>query len=228
MAAAAVLAFFSFLFFLSIRLGELGENLASFILMAFAALVYFLGKSNEQNGGLKYYENCLTAISVTALFVFYASGNYYVVQAVGASLMGRGNQPLPMGWLFWLFTLLTPLTYIIRGIQKRDAVILRVGLLTLSLTIFTVRYYYHILPIEWALTIAGALLIAIAYGVVRYLRKPKHGFTHEQIAGATAQLTGLESLVIVQGMGAGQHQIPETGTRFGGGSGGGGGATGSF
>jgi uncharacterized membrane protein YgcG len=78
------------------------------------------------------------------------------------------------------------------------------------------------------MTLAGAVLITLAYALTRYLRQPRSGFTSEA-PGATndSESLQLEALAIAESF----HQtpVPEADPfQFGGGSGGGGGATGNY
>jgi hypothetical protein len=77
------------------------------------------------------------------------------------------------------------------------------------------------------MVIAGALLIALAYILLRYLRIPRHGFTSAPADEPHPLDTPLvEGLIVAETF---QPQQPaESGFQFGGGSGGGGGAGGEY
>jgi uncharacterized membrane protein YgcG len=81
------------------------------------------------------------------------------------------------------------------------------------------------MPIEGAMTLGGILMIGLAYGVIQYLKQPKHGFTYEEDLAAEGAIQ-LESLVIAQTMSAAPQ--PDESFKFGGGTGGGGGASGEY
>jgi hypothetical protein len=115
------------------------------------------------------------------------------------------------------------------SIQKKDVIFLWAGLALIAAAIFTVRYYYHVLPAELAMIIGGCVLIGTAYGLIRYLRSPKYGLT--SIASDDPHLLEklhIEALVLAETFQSVTAQPTATGVRFGGGSGGGGGATGEF
>jgi uncharacterized membrane protein YgcG len=129
--------------------------------------------------------------------------------------------------LFWALTLLTPLVYIFIGLRKKDRLSLDIGLLLIAASIFTIRYYYHVLPLEWAMTIGGILLIGIAYACMRYLKTPQKGFTCDPDADQHfVEALNLEALVIAETFQPATQ--PGNDFQFGGGSGGGGGAGGEF
>ncbi|MGC3979228.1 MAG: hypothetical protein QM751_13955 [Paludibacteraceae bacterium] len=232
MAVAAALALLAIVFFSIIKMGAAGRALAPFVLMAAAALLYLFAQSLLKTAKWKPYHPGLQFVLVTALVCFYLSGNYFVVREASLSMFGMELQPghdIPLGWLFWIFTTVIPLAYIIRGLQKKDAVLLRVGLLLVAAIVFTVRYYYHVLPAETACVIGGVLFILLAWAVIRYLKTPKHGFTFkEQEEPFFMDKLHIESLVIAQGFGGQQTSSHDGGIQFGGGSGGGGGASGEF
>ena len=163
------------------------------------------------------------------LICFYVVSNYYVVQETANSMFGsasgdKGN--MPYGWLFWIFTTCTPLLYIICGIQKKNSILIRVGLLLIAAIVFTVRYYYSVMPVEAVMLLGGIILIVISYALTRYLAQPKKGFTSAEVNTRPLKDTmNVEGLVIAETF-AGNNA--ESNTEFGRGSFGGGGASGDF
>ena len=231
MAGIAALAFLAIIFLTSIQLGSLAKAVTPFIVMIAAALLYFFVKQQIKTGKHKYYANGLLVISVLALVCFYAAGNFFVVREASIALLNmdlKEGESIPLGWLFWMFTISIPLLYMARGIQKKDAVLLRTGLLLVAAIVFTVRYYYHVMPAELAMLTGGIVFIAVAYALIKYLHEPKYGFTYkEQNDEFLMDKLAVESLVIAQTF-SGPSLPTDTGTQFGGGSGGGGGASGEF
>ncbi|MEO5593224.1 MAG: hypothetical protein ABIR15_05860 [Chitinophagaceae bacterium] len=232
MAAIASLALLAIIFFTVIRLGTIAKAVAPFILMIAAAGIYFFIQQLLKSGKWKYYTNGFLMISVIALVSFYAAGNYFVVREASIAMFKmdlKEGQDIPFGWLFWIFTVAIPILYITRGVQKKDPVLLRVGMLLVAAIVFTVRYYYHLIPAEIAMVAGGMVFIGIAYALIKYLHEPKYGFTHkEQNDAFFMDKLHVESLVIAQTFSGPQLSTTDTGTQFGGGSGGGGGASGEF
>ena len=103
---------------------------------------------------------------------------------------------------------------------------MRTGLGLIAATVFTVKYYYTILPVEMEMLIAGAMLIAGSYVLIKYLKIPKYGFTSEDLYPSKKEAINAEALIIAETF----HKQPaiESDGLYGGGSGGGGGATGEF
>ena len=229
MGGLAFISFLAIVFYSVIRLGDVTKITMPFLLMAISFFVYWLMRQNKNDNRVRYYKTCCSLIEILALITLYIAGNYFVVREVSNSMFDlylKEGESIPGGWFFWITTIGLPFVYIFRGIQKKDIILLRTGLLFVAAIIFTIRYYFHVAPIEIALTTGGLIMIIIAYGITKYLTTPKHGFTHAepndpQLAG----LLQLESLVVTQTF----HQTAATEsgnqTEFGGGSTGGGGAT---
>lgn len=231
MAGIAAIALIAVVFLSVVKFGTIAKAVAPFLIMIVAALLYLWAQALLRKKHMKFYYTGLQVITVIALVCFYTAGNYFVVREASVAMFNLDLKPgetIPLGWLFWFFTIVIPLAYISRGIQKKDAVLLRIGLLLVAAVVFTFRYYYHVLPAETAMVIGGILFIAIAYFLMKYLHEPKHGFTHkEQDEKLLLDKLNIESLVIAQTFSG--PQLPgDTGPQFGGGSGGGGGATGGF
>ncbi len=232
MAAVCSLALLAMIFFILADMGAIGKSIAPFVLMLAALLIYLFAKKLSTREDWKHYANGFLFITIVALLALYFAGNYFVVREASISMFDmqlKDGEQIPFGWIFWIFTICIPIAYIVSGIQQKDRVLLRVGLLLVSVMVFTVRYYYHLIPAEIAMIIGGALLIILSYVLIKYLKEPKYGFSSVEDASASAiDKLQLESLVIVQGFSGAPSGPDEAGTAFGGGSGGGGGASADF
>ncbi len=232
MGALAFLAMLTIVFYALTPLGNTAKTMMPFLLMAISFFVYRLVRYIKNNNRLRHYKHCCMLIEILALLILYAAGNYFVVREVSNSLFDlqlKEGESVPFGWVFWIPTVLLPLIYIFRGIQKRDVILLRSGLLLVAAIIFTIRFYYHVAPIEVAMSIGGVVMISIAYVITKYLTPPKHGFTHAEANDPKlAGLLQIESLVVAQTFHQTPAAQPDKQFDFGGGSGGGAGATDSF
>lgn len=228
MSIVSILSFLAILFFLFTDHLGISKAIIPFVLMVTSAAVHLLICNLEKKERLKNYVHCFTMTIIVSLLSFYAAGNYYVVKEVNNAMFHLTQDgSLPFGWLFWIFTILLPILYIIRGIQKKDVIILRTGVLLVTAMIFTIRYYYSLAPIEIILTIAGAALLVISYALINYLKQPKFGFTYAELNKENRNEKSLvESLLISETLG--DQAKPTNTTKFGGGSFGGGGAGGEF
>jgi hypothetical protein len=221
------ITFLSIVFLSMGNAGNLSKTATPFILMLLAAVIYFVSKYLLKQQPCSNYKSPLTFMKITALIMIYAAGNYYTVSEALLQLFHQQSAAIPFGWLFWFLTFFIPIVYIFRGIQKRDIVLLRVGLLLLAAIVFTVKYYYALAPIEIEMALGGSMLIVIAYVLVQYLQQPKYGFT--SAAPADQQMTdklNIEALIIAETYSG--IQEGNNATNFGGGSFGGGGASGDF
>lgn len=200
------------------------DAILPFAVMALSALAYLLFTPLSTTESLRHYRSCLLLLRMAALLTFYLSGNYYVVQNINASLRGEA-MPVALSWLWWTITGAVPVAYIVSGIRKKDAILLWTGLGLVAAAVFTVRYYYHILPAEVAMIAVGSILIIGAYGLIRYLQTPKHGFTSmaPEEPHPLANLP-VESLLLAETFKSTPNQPSDQNNPFGGGSGGGAGA----
>lgn len=204
------------------------NTILPFVVMAFSIIAYLLFTNLSNATSLRHYYSCLSLLRMAALLTFYLSGNYYVVENINASLRGEAA-PVALSWLWWTFTGVVPVAYIFIAIRKKDPILLWTGLGLVAAAVFTVRYYYHILPAELAMIIAGSILIVGAYGLIRYLQTPKHGFT-SMAPDEPHPLEHLpvESLILAETFKSTPAQPSDQSNPFGGGSGGGGGAGGTY
>jgi hypothetical protein len=228
MALVAYGGLISLIFHLTTNLGTFGSAILPFVIMAVSVLAYLLFTRLSTLETLRHYHVCLLLLRMTALLSFYLSGNYYVVQHINASLHGEGA-PVALSWLWWAFTGIVPPGYVVAGIRKKDVVLLWTGLGLVAGAVFTIRYYYHVLPAELAMIAGGSILIVGAYGLIRYLHAGRNGFT--SIAPDEPHLLEklpIESLILAETFKSVPAQPADQSGQFGGGSGGGAGASGTY
>jgi uncharacterized membrane protein YgcG len=229
MAGTAFLSFLGIVFYGFIKLGDMAKSAMPFLLMTLALFVYWLIKKCKKNLRLRHYKPCSTFIEILSLIVLYAAGNYFVVREVSNSMFDlnlKEGESIPGAWIFWVFTVLLPLVYILKGLQKKDVILLRTGLIMVAAIVFTVRYYHHVAPLEIAMSIGGIIMILLAYFVTKYLNPPKYGFTHAEPNDPKLNgLLNLESLIITETSNRATPAEPEKAFEFGGGSAGGAGSS---
>ena len=229
MSAISGVALLAVVFLNYIPFGSMAKATAPFLLMLVTTFIYFFIKKIMQQDKVRYYRQCCIILQIAMLACFYVVSNYYVVQETANSLFGNalnntGN--ILLGWLFWIFTICTPFIYIIWGVQKKDSMLIRVGLLLIAAIVFTIRYYHALMPVEAVMLLGGILLMVISYSLTKYLKKPKNGFTSAEINnGRLKDSMNIEGLVIAETFAGAEADINPT---FGGGSFGGGGASGDF
>ena len=205
-----------------------GKTLLPFIVMIVSIVIYFVVKKLSNRKDYLYYETCLTILKTLSLVTLYLGGNYLIVREGNALINNIYQSVSPQvafAPMFYFFTAIIPLAYIFFGLRYRDRLILILGLITLGFSIFTYKFYFSMLPIEIALTVGGILLIALAGGLIHYLKTTKYGFTYQpddEFEGFNLEAMLMSQLV--------QSKIPQQGDtfRFGGGDSGGGGAGGNY
>jgi hypothetical protein len=231
MSAVCCVFFFLFVFFCLTKGVSWGLQIAPFVMIVVSAIVYWLVNFYSKQNRLINYENCLLIARIVCLLTFYAAGNYYVVQSLSDHMnaSGTGFGPIPFGPFFWAWTILMPFVYTGLGIMKKDVVLLRTGLLLIAAAAVTFHTYYHVLPVDVALTILGAALLGVSYSIMRYLQTPKHGFTYAEPGEAhLMDHLKVESLIIAETFSKASVAPTDNGVKFGGGDFGGGGSSDSF
>ena len=209
-------------------LGPIARPLLPFLQMAVAAVVYLLFTPLLGRERFRHYRPCLVVLKVICLIGFYGAGNYFIVREAGVAFLGLPRaETLPIGWLFWTWTIVTPLAYIYWGIRKKDPIFLWMGLALVAAMVLTIRNYYHVLPAEVAMVIGGVVLVGASYALMRYLRTPRYGFCNVATTGSqVTEIIHIETLVIAETFAPAPHAGNDF--RFGGGTGSGGGAGGEF
>ena len=229
MAAAAFISVYGFFFFLFSTNITL-TLILPFVLMSVSAIIYFILLKLKQYPTMALYKDGVEMVTSLAVLSFYISGNYYVVRELGNELLNTptaANEGIPFGWVFWIFTVAVPLIYLFRGIQIKDTLLIRSGLLLIAATVITIYFYFPLLPVEFLMAILGSILLGLAYLLTRYLSTPKYGFIYTEVAVTSmSEKPQIESLIIAETFSNGQ--IPGDATKFGGGSFGGGGSTSDF
>ena len=159
--------------------------------MLTAVVGYWFARKAQQRHDWRFWKTPLLWIEAAALALFYASGNYWVIQVVAAEMLSMEQVPLKP--LFWTLTFLIPSFYLFFVLKRKDRLMLDIGFFCVVAAIATFRYYFHLIAVEWAVTIAGALALAIAWVSIRYLKSAQtSGFTYTR-DGQTTQIQGLQS-----------------------------------
>ncbi|MEO6231416.1 MAG: hypothetical protein ABJB11_07685 [Ferruginibacter sp.] len=223
--AVACISLLGIFYFIFLKSGELLKAILPFILMIVSLVMYFLSTWLKKRKGLFLYKNNLQVVEIVSLLSLYCAGNYFLVSEL-SNVISHESKPIALGWLFWFFTSIIPIIYLISGIRKKNVVLIRSGLILIAAMVFTIKYYYQFASIEMTMLIAGILLLLISYSLNRLLKKPVHGFTSDaEITSNTMGDLQIESLILAQTL---SGDKVDTAPRFGGGSFGGGGSSGEF
>lgn len=196
----------------------LGKALLPFAIMITSGAIYWIVRTNRD----VYYRECRQILEVLSLATFYLGGNYLVVREANAVISGLNTAVAPQiafAPLFYFFTLVIPVGYVVVGARKANRILFVVGLLAFAFSIYSYAHYFSTLTASQELVLAGALMIAASVSLIKYLHSPKHGISDEQ--DRKNSYANLEAIVAAQQLGV---QPGDRGLEFGGGEFGGGGA----
>lgn len=226
MASSAVLFFGMF------EIGDIGKTILPFVVMLVSAGFYFFTKNRIKNLTEVYYYSGLLLANTFCLVLFYLSCNYLVVRELSAALLGIDVQPgqdIPFAYFFYAFTFIVPVLYLVQALKTKDRILLWISFAAIAFTIFTIRFYYSVLPIEVALTLGGLVMFAIAFFSIQKLKNKESGLTFKpgRINNSNAILNA-EALIVASTFGMKPEVKTDSPMDFGGGGFSGGGSTGNY
>jgi len=220
------------LFFGMYEIGDIGKSVLPFAAMLVSAGFYFFTKKSIKNLTEVYYYSALLFANSFCLVLFYLSCNYLVVRELSSELLGTDvlpGQDIPFAYFFYAFTLIVPIIYLFQALKTKDRIMLWISFLAIAFTIFTIRFYYSVLPIEVALTLGGLALFGIAYFSIQKLKNKESGLTFkpDRINNSNAFLNA-QTLIVASTFGLKPEIKTDSPMDFGGGGFSGGGSDGSF
>ena len=223
----------AFLFFGMFEFGDVGKAILPFTAMIFAGVFYFLTKKMMNRLNERYYYNGLLLANSFCLVLFYLSCNYLVVRELSAELLGTEVKPgidIPFAFFFYAFTFIVPVLYLVHALKTKDRLMLWISFLAIGFSIYTIRFYHSVLPIEVALTLGGIVLFGIAYFSIRNLKEKESGLTFKpDRINHSDSLLNAEALVVASTFGMKPEVKPQASPmEFGGGGFSGGGSDGRF
>ncbi len=224
-AALAFLCLGGILFLALLKLGEWMKIVLPFIFMAFSGATYYWFHRSQQRESLRFWHDSLSVLEAVSLVLLYLSGNYFVVREL--SDLWFGVTGVPGAFLFYLITAAVPLVYIFFGLQHKDQLLLRTGLLLVVVAVFTFKYYFSLGHTEVLITLSGAFLVALAYFSIQFLKKGHPVYTYAEDESDDQGILNAEAVLITQSFG-GATTLPRQDTLYGGGQFGGGGAGGNY
>lgn len=221
------------LFFGLLELGEIGKMILPFVTLLFSAGFYFFTKKNIQKLTETYHYNGLLFANSFCLILFYLSCNYLVVRELSVTLMDNPiaeGKDIPFAFFFYAFTLIVPFVYLVQALKTKDRILLWISFLAIGFSIYTIRFYHSVLPIEVALTLGGIVLFAIAYFSIKKLKDKESGLTFKpDRLNSSNPFLNMETLIVASAFGVKPEAKPEDSPMdFGGGGFSGGGSEGTF
>lgn len=226
MASSAVLFFGMF------EIGDIGKTILPFAVMLVSAGFYFFTKSRIKNLTEVYYYSGLLLANSFCLVLFYLSCNYLVVRELSVALLDNEvlpGQDIPFAYFFYAFTFIVPILYLVQALKTKDRILLWISFAAIAFTIFTIRFYYSVLPIEVALTLGGLIMFGIAFFSIQKLKNKESGLTFkpDRINSSNAFLNA-ETLIVASSLGMKPEVKTDSPMDFGGGGFSGGGSTGNY
>lgn len=220
------------LFFGMFEFGAMGKTILPFVAMLFSAVFYFFTKKKLNNLSLNYYDKGVLLANSFCLILFYLSCNYLVVRELSVMLLGNKIHPgkdIPFAFFFYAFTIIVPIAYLTQALKTKDRIMLWISFLAIAFSIYTIRFYHSVLPIEVALTLGGLVLFSIAYFSMKKLKDKESGLTFKpgRINNSNAFLNA-EMLIVASQFGLKPETVDQSPMEFGGGGFSGGGSGGSF
>jgi len=223
--ADTIVAFMSYFAWISfwfslITKYPIGKVIIPFVMMIISAITFLFIEFWKKKETGSYYREVQNIITILTLATFYFGGNYLIVREGNASLNNLNYSiQIDFAPIFYLFSSIIPLFYMVYGLRKHDRKFLIVGISAIAFSIYTYYNYFSVLPLEWALTITGLLLVGACIWAIRKLKTPKFSLT--SIAIGTNEYKNLEAFIVNQVI---QQPHQTNKTDFGQGDFGGGGA----
>lgn len=198
----------------------IGKLIAPFVIMAVSVISYVFAGWWQKKDDSCYYTDAQICIETGSLITFYMGGNYLVVREGNAMLNNISTSTqVSFAPLFYVFTLAIPFAYLYFGLKNQDRKMVMVGILAFLFSIFTYRFYFSVMPIEWAMTLGGAALVGFSVWGIWFFRTPKWGLSYQQTQAS--KYRDFEAFLVSQAL---SNQGQGGKMKFGGGDFGGGGA----
>ena len=202
-----------------------------FVMLLLAGFLYWIFTILKKHPKAYFYQYALQLLQVFSLILGYASVNYLVVRELSAELLGievKPGEDIPFAFLFYALTFLIPVGYIALSLKKKSREFLIVGLLAFAFSIFTIRFYYSLMPIETALILGGILLFGIACFGIAKLKHKESGVTFKTDRNTDKNSLMYAQAIIINSQLHSHQTVSEDPMQFGGGGFSGGGAGESY
>ncbi|HYN22615.1 MAG TPA: hypothetical protein VE078_16770 [Thermoanaerobaculia bacterium] len=180
----------------------------------------------------------LTVVAIVALAGLYiavhlGSWEAHLIEEIGGYSSPAVFDSDALWWSAVAATALVPAILLAAGLLRRQYALILLGVGTSAVSLITLRYYIHLAPLWVVLTGSGALLVALALALRRYLASgpngERHGYTAAPLFADLARQRVLEAGAAILALTPEARSLhAEPKFEGGGGELGGGGASGSF
>jgi hypothetical protein len=205
--------------------------------LAGSALARLAARRLDDGAWAPSHRRAAMVVLVAGVVAVYVAVNVYsldeqVLEALRALAPGRTRPPASLLVLAAVATAVLPLAILAWAGRSRRTIILDTGIVLLALSLVTLRHYVHVAPLWVVLTASGAVLVALALGVERALRRSpggeRAGYTADALFADERQQL-LQTVPVVAALTPGAPPAaPEKGFAGRGGEFGGGGASGRY
>jgi uncharacterized membrane protein YgcG len=213
------------------ELGVTGKTILPFVMMLFALVLYFVSKTTIKKLVDPFYYKGILLANSFSLVLFYFSGNYLVVRELSILLLNAEmttGHDISFALFFYGFTFAVPLFYLIYSLIKKDRNMLWIGAIAFVFSIYTILFYYPILPNEMVFTIGGILLFSTTYFAIKGLKNKETGVTSKPDRFTKTDAFLNAEILISSQLGMQPETTTESQMEFGGGDFSGGGSSGEF
>lgn len=198
---------------------------------AYYIILMWLKKKNTQR---PYYNAIIGFCAGLFTLIFYLAGNYMLVRESNTLLLGNELAPgadISLSYFFWGFTVLCPLVYFYLALKYKKRSLLYIAVICFTLSIYTIRYYHALMPLEVAFLAGGLVLFILAYVSLLKLKGKTSGLSYEADKFQSGEeLLNLQALALIEKFGAASAPPTQaqSGAEAGGGEFGGAGSGGNF
>lgn len=220
------------IFYGILNLGAKTAAILPFVSMVFAVLLFMVWNKKLQHTAT-FYKFDVDLIRYYSYLLFYVSGNYLVVRELSVVLLKQAINPgqdIPFAWFFYFFSFIVPVGYIYQALQQKNKIILWMGAAALAFSIYSIRFYYAVLPLELALTFGGLFLFGVTYLLIKKLQNQTTGITFKPDRFSNSTPFQAAEIIVASQVSAVQtnQQAVDSPMEFGGGGYSGGGASGEY
>ena len=196
-----------------------------------AVSLFIISKKIIQKSEFYIYRNAIQIVQIFSYLLIYFSLNYLVVRQLSEELLNivvNKNEDIPFAFVFFIYTFLIPICFLYFSLRNKDRILFYISCITFVFSIFTIRYYHSILPIEIALTLGGIILFTLSYFFIRFLKSKETGITFLADRNSNKSVFLDAQALIINSQIDIKNAEPQQNMKFGGGGFSGGGANGNY
>lgn len=232
LALTSVLLLYLLMFILITEYIPYSNYVLPFSLMLFSAALLAVINKLSVLKKFEMYHQCFNWQKTLVYLFMYAAGNYFVIREGGNEWLQLGleeGEHVPLAWFFLCYTAFLPFIYLYVALTKKHRSLLWVSLCILAISVITFKYYFSLGHPEITLSVAGIVMIGVAYFSIKALIADRFGLSFKQEPDENAFLKSqAEALLLAQTFGKTVEKQVDEGVSFGEGDFGGAGSGGKY